>query len=213
MNKTSRLILFSLILGLLLFLGLVFAPWIVPNIVLPAALAVWLFLRIFILSIDQKYYWWALAVGGTIWAFYRLFHSEEQAEQEEHILESDALSSWETWRMNLLFSKSESYERSRIKREMIVLLTSFYASRQHGASQAEMLHALEQRQLPLPDPFYNFLFPPEPEKPGRPSLKTALQAFSRACQRWYRRQIGQERAEFYQTIDELIEFMENSLES
>ena len=212
MNKKSRLILFGLILLLLLFLGLVFSTWVVPNLVMPAALAAWLFLRIFILSVDQVYYWWLLATAVTAWAVFRLFHSEERTEQKETVPSSNALSSWKTWQTNLLYSKSDSYERSRVKRELIVLLTSLYASRQPGVSQVEILQALEEHQLPLPDPYYNLLFPPEPEKPSRRSLTSNLQAFAKYWQQWYRKQTGQEQAEFNHMIDELIEFMENSLE-
>lgn len=212
MNKKSRLILFGLILLLLLFLGLVFSAWVVPNLVMPAALAAWLFLRIFILSVDQAYYWWLLATAVTAWAVFSLFHSEERIEQKETVPSSNALSSWKTWQTNLSYSKSDSYERNRVKRELIVLITSLYASRQPGVSQVEILQALEERQLPLPDPYYNLLFPPEPEKPGRRSLISNLQAFAGSWRQWYRKQTGQEQAEFNHMIDELIEFMENSLE-
>ena len=57
MVKISRLALFIFILGMILFLGLVFSAWVVPNVVQPIAETIWLFLRVFFLSVGQVHYW------------------------------------------------------------------------------------------------------------------------------------------------------------
>lgn len=209
MDKTKRFALFLFVLGLLLFLGLVFSSWTVPNIVSPAAQAVWLFLRMFILSVDQEIYWWLLTSCVTIWAFYQLSRREEPVEPERETLHNEALNNLEIWREFLTSSKNDNIQRSIIKQKLILLVTSHYAAWQQCSNPLEIHQALEQRQLPLPDSLYNFMFVPEPEEPSRLSLQT----FTGACQRWYHRITGQEDAKFNQMIDELIKFMQNSSEN
>jgi hypothetical protein len=205
MNKASRFALFFFILGLILFLGLVFSGWVLPNIIQPAVEAVWLFLRIFILSVDQEYYWYLLSIAGFMWLIYRFTHRATPVIPAENILRNETLSNLNSWQKALILSKHDGSERSVARRKIFKLLISHYEARQQNSTQLEIRQALEQRQLPLPDSVYIFLFPPEPQAPRRPSLHAVYQVFLL----WYHQITGQEDVEFNQMIDELIDFMEH----
>lgn len=208
MNRITRLALFLLILGLLLFLGLIFSSWTMPNIVLPAAQAVWLFLRMFILSVSQEFYWWLLASCAAIWALYQLSRVDEPVREEVHVSYNEALNNQKLWKELLAFSKGDAVQRDILKQRLILLLASIYNTWQRDTTLLEVRQALESHQLPLPDSLYAFLFTPEPDKPGGLSVRSLFQAFRRKVRRWS----GKEAAEFNNMIDELIEFMENSSE-
>lgn len=208
MNRITRLALFGLVLGLLLFLGLVFSSWTVPNIVLPAAQAVWLFLRMFILSVSQEFYWWLLATCVAIWALYQLSRGEEPVRGEVYVSYNDALNNQKLWKELLSFSKGDAVQRDILKQRLILLLASHYNIWQRDSTLLEIRQALESRQITLPDSLYAFLFTPEPDKPKSPSVRSFIEAFRHKVHRWS----GREAAEFNGMIDELIEFMENSSE-
>lgn len=70
MNSSRRLTLIGFLLLLTLFVGLLFWPFILNDIITPASLVVWLLLRIFVLSIGQKYYW-AVIIFLTAFFLYR----------------------------------------------------------------------------------------------------------------------------------------------
>ena len=59
MNISKRLVIVVFLLLIILFVGLLFWPFVLDDIIAPASLVVWILLRIFVLSIDQKYYWGA----------------------------------------------------------------------------------------------------------------------------------------------------------
>jgi len=90
MNRISRFALFIFILGTILFLGLVFSAWVVPNVVQPGAEIIWLFLRVFILSVDQVYYWNLLSIVVAIWVIYRLTRRKPPVPLEEDTVENEA---------------------------------------------------------------------------------------------------------------------------
>lgn len=54
MTDRQRIFLLILVLGVLVFLGLVFAPYVIEHILKPLSVAAWLFLRIFVLSISPS---------------------------------------------------------------------------------------------------------------------------------------------------------------
>ena len=60
MKFSRRTIVFLYILLVILVGGILFWPFIVSEIINPVSMVVWLFLRLFVLSIAQKYYWTAI---------------------------------------------------------------------------------------------------------------------------------------------------------
>ena len=76
MKNSRRYLAMLIVLGLLLLLTvLLFEPFVMDKILVPLAAAIWLLLRIFVLSIDQIYYWIGLSgVGFTIVIFRTIHH-------------------------------------------------------------------------------------------------------------------------------------------
>ncbi len=203
MNRISRFALFIFILGTILFLGLVFSAWVVPNVVQPGAETIWLFLRVFILSVDQVYYWNLLSIVVAIWVIYRLTRRKPPVPLEEDTVENEATGNLKSWQEALVLSKHDHSERNIARDKLLQLLISHYASRQQSPNALDIRQDLEGRRLSLPDSVYNFLFPSESQRPIKPSIRAPYHA----VRRWYCRISGQEEAVFNKMIDELIDFM------
>ena len=203
MNKISRFALFIFILGIILFFGLVFSAWVVPNIVQPVAETIWLFLRVFILSTDQVVYWNLLSIAVVIWVIYRFTRRKSPVLPEEGTVRNEAISKLKNWQEALVCSKHDRNARNIARDKLLWLLISHYAAIQQNPNQLEIRQDLEQRRLSLPNSVYNFLFLSEFQRPIKPSLR----ALYHAVHRWYCRISGQEEAVFDRMIDELIDFM------
>jgi hypothetical protein len=70
---------------------------------------------------------------------------------------------------------------------------------------------LQQGKIPLPENIHNFLFPQEPPVSDGP-LKKFFQSVRETPRGWIRRWTGQGKAEHFQMINEVLNFMETSLE-
>ncbi len=219
MPKNKRILLLSLIAVILLLLGLIFRQFVLENIIMPVALVFWLLLRIFVLSIDQSVYWGAGILLVGIYVFYRLYHGQSE---EQIVLPPDSnptLNNLEFWRDLIRLTSDQGGERKFLKKQIANLLISMYSSHHPDSVNFQIYDALMQGQIPLPGPIQAFLFNQELEEP-RPSLfrdpVAAIVNFFRSIQRgiqsWIRKRTGRERAEYYQSIAEVLEFMENSLE-
>jgi len=212
MDKFKRYALLALILITLAFLGVVGYPYLMSSIITPLATATWLFLRLFVLSIDQKYYWGAVIILGVLLAARRFLAGVEITETSSPLQANSTLQKIDIWRMDILFAVNEGVDRSNICRELSKLLVTMYTSRQQKASALETLEALKQRQLPVPDRVHDFLFPDVPEKPAGLLLWRYLQSIRSSFWKRMRQWTGRESRDYYQAFEETIAFMENSLE-
>ena len=203
MNKFSRLGLFFFIMGMILFIGLAFSAWVVPHVVQPIAETVWLFLRVFILNIDQIYYWNMLSIVVVIWVTFRFVRKNSPIRREAVIVRNEAINNLQNWQKALVSSKHEGSQRRIAREKILQLLISHYASRKQNPNQGEIKQDLELRRLSLPDSVYNFLFLSEERRPAGLSLSD----FNHAFRRWYRRIRVKDEAVFNQMLDELIEFI------
>ncbi len=218
MEKYRPLLFFVLLAGLILF-GLVFWQFIVDDIIVPVALVVWLFLRLFVLSIDQQVYWWALVLLGALLLLIRLFAEMSPVESLRQPSDSNAvLDRVAFWKTSILGFSPESWKSITIRRDLIWLLAGLYATRQPGSLNFEIEEILRERRIPLPEPVYAFLFaqapPPPPPFFKHPleSIRHRLATLRQAPQKWIHRWSGREKADYYVAIDQVLTFMENSLE-
>jgi hypothetical protein len=194
-----------------LLFGIFFWPFILKNIIEPTSLVTWLLLRIFVLSIDQKYYWGAIIFVVVIFLF-RLLPQDQTVVQSENYPDSNAaIKNIEYWRTLFALTKYDSHGQETLKRELIHLLLSLYASKQRTSTSFLLYEALQRGELPLPEHIHTFLFPDEPKK-SKWSFNKFMQSARTAIQKWMRRRIGQETAEHYRMIDEVLSFMETSME-
>ena len=210
MNRSKRFVLVSLVAALVLFLGLLFWPFVLATILQPIAQVLWLLLRILVLSIHQKYFWYALILAAVLVLLRLLRQTQSEPASQPSFETNTTLTSISYWRALFLYNGQEVQEDTPLKRQLAGLLTSLYAWKQGTPNDFRINDALQQGGIPLPDTVRAFLFPQEPE-PGR-SLKYVLQAIRKTPRRWIRQWTGQAKMEHDQKIEEVLGFLETSLE-
>ena len=211
--KTSRRIAWLLIiLGSGLFLGVVFRAFIFANLVVPIALVFWLLWRV-VLSVHQALYWGLLLVGAGGLAAYRLAQITAAIEDTSLLPAPDTiLRSIGYWRTSLLANNNEGEPSMTLRRELGRLVVSIYTSKHPEARGFDQFEALRLRQVALPDSVYTFLF--EEDSPAaRRTWKRRLQRLAQTPARWMRRWTGRDKAEYYQSIEEMLTFMEALVET
>jgi type IV secretory pathway VirB3-like protein len=211
MNTSKRVVISLLLAAILLFLGVLFWPFVVNNILRPSALAVWLLLRILVLSIHQQYYWYAIIFAAFLFLFRLLPKQQPDTRSDIYAKTNPTIINLGYWRGLFTYSGLNIRDEKSIKRELVHLLTSLYATK-HSTSNNWMIYdALQQGKIPLPVNINAFLFPQDPPRTGG-LVKRFFLSFRKSLRNWIRRQTGQEKAEHYQMIDEVLHFMETALE-
>jgi hypothetical protein len=215
--RLSRALVIGVFLLLtILLVGLLFWPFILNEIITPTSQVVWVLLRIFVLSIDQKYYWGAIILIIAIFLYLRLLpppHPTIQSEDSQHL--NETMRTLDYWRslFNLIDQRVQDDEM--LKKELARLLLSYYATKQHTLADFRLYDALQQGKIPLPEQMHAFLFPEEPQPVGRSLIihtRKLVQSIKNTPRKWIRRWTGQETAERHRMIDEILCFMETSLE-
>jgi hypothetical protein len=211
MRISRRVVIGILFLVIFLLLGMFFWQFILDNIITPTALAVWLLLRIFILSIDQKYYWGAIIIVVFVLLFRLLAQDLITDPSGLSPTTNEAISNIGHWRSIFIIADDGVRDDKFLKQKLINLLLSFYASKQRTSTGYLLYEALQRGELPLPEHIFTFLFPDESGKSKRSWSKLSL-SIRTAPRKWMRRWTGQETAEHYQMIDEVLRFIETSME-
>jgi hypothetical protein len=213
--KTSRRVLIiALILGPFLLVGIMFPSFIQDNFVTPIALVLLLGWRI-VESVDQPIYWFGLIFAAALYAFirlYRLFQVPDTFEQTQSPDSNAALEQINYWWTSLRLTDFRRDRSRGLQRSLANMLAASYASKQLHVIQYEIYDALEQRQLPLPEPVYTFLFPDQSTSAKR-SIKQRLRNWRDMPGRQIRRWTGREKAEYYQLLEQTLKFMESVMEN
>jgi hypothetical protein len=211
MKISRRMVGIILLSSIILLVGMLFSSFILKNIIEPTSLATWVLLRIFVLSIDQKYYWGAIIFVVAIFLF-RLLPQDQSVIQSEYFLDSNAtIKTVEYWRILFALTGNVPYDEEALRRQLIHLLLSLYASKQRTSSNFLLYDALQKGELPLPEHIHAFLFPDQPKK-SKWSVDKFIQSIRTAPRKWMRRWTGQDTAEHYRMINEVLSFMETSME-
>ena len=211
MKFSRRLVISLLVAAIVLFVGLLFWPFIRSNIVEPTALALWLLLRILVLSIDQKYFWYAAIILAVIFLF-RLLRQEAPSIQEDTQRDTNAtIQNIGYWRVLFTYNDQDVRDEKILKRKLMGLLTSLYTSKQSTSNDFRVYDALQQGRIPLPENIRTFLFPAEPQESGG-RIERFLQSIQQTLRKWIRQWTGREKVEYYRMIDEVLDFVETSLE-
>ncbi|HEY9527990.1 MAG TPA: hypothetical protein VIR02_12930 [Anaerolineales bacterium] len=211
MNLSKRVVISLLIAAIVLFVGLLFWPFILNNIIRPTALVLWLLLRIVVLSIHQKYIWY-VAIFVSFFFLFR-FLPQEQSDVQSHSSRepNTALINIGYWRNLFVYNGQNTPEEKTLKQELTYLLTSLHASNQSASNNSGIRDALQKGKIPLPGNIHTFLFSQEvPASGGLP--KRFFQSIRKTPRQWIRQWTGQEKAEHFQMIDEVLNLMETSLE-
>jgi hypothetical protein len=206
MKITRRISLIIILVFFSLLLGILFHSFILDNIIKPVALVLWVFRRI-LLSVDQKLYWGLLIFSALVVVFIRLTRASPTEEPPPPPGFNATLRAINSWRISICLTSDKIEKFSFLKQELGWTLASLYASHQPGKAQWEIYEALKQQQIPLPVSIYDFLFPGEPSG-GKRSFRQILQSIRCAPGKWARRRTGRDLAEYYQSIESIITFME-----
>ena len=211
MKRSKRVVLSLLIAAIVLFLGLLFWPFLVTNIIKPVALVVWLLLRILVLSIHQKYIWYVVIFAAFFFLFRFLPQDQSDIQSSVSREPNTTILNIAYWRNLFIYNGQNVREEDTLRRELTYLLTSLHASHQSTTNNFLIHDALQKGEIPLPGHIHAFLFSQELPASGG-FLKRFSQSIRRTPQKWIRQWTGQEKAEHFQMIAEVLNFMETSLE-
>jgi hypothetical protein len=197
--------------GLLLVIGALLWPYLFNEIVSPLSVVVWIFLRLFVLSIGQVYYWSAVILVVFIFLI-RLLAERQPKNLAEEIPDSNStLLAVVFWHHLFTLTGADERDEKNLKRELAHLLVCLFASKQRTAANYGLYTALEQGEIPLPKDIHAFLFWEAQKKSGR-SWNAFAQSLRTTPLTWVRRWTGQKTAEQYRRINEVLGFIETSLE-
>lgn len=209
-NRSKRFVLAFLIAALVVFLGLLFWPFVLNNIIQPTALVLWLLIRILVLGIHQKYIWYAVIFAAVLVLLRLLRQTQSKLPSQASFETNTTITNISYWRGLLLYNGQDILEDKALKRKLAHLLTALYALKQGASNDFRIYDDLQQGTIPLPKNIHTFLFPPAPVSNG--PLKKFFQSILKTPRRWIRQWTGQEKAEHHKMIDEVLNFIETSLE-
>jgi hypothetical protein len=209
-NRSKWFVLAFLIVALVSFLGLLFWPFVLNNIIQPIALVLWLLIRILVLGIHQKYIWYGVIFAAVLLLLRILRQRQSQLPSRASFETNTTITTIGYWRGLLLYKGQDILEDNALKRQLAHLMTALYALKQGASNDFRMYDDLQQGTIPLPGNIHAFLFPPEPVSGG--PLKKYFQSIQKTPRRWIRKWTGQEKAEHHKMIDEVLNFIETSLE-
>jgi hypothetical protein len=211
MKLAIRLCLLVLVLGLLLYSGVLFRFYLFEYIVRPVAVVLWVLWQI-VLSVDQRVLWGLLIFSAVSYAVQRLVRIPSGSAEQTPRPDSNAtLDRVRYWRTSILYTTDEIERPNILKHDLEQMLVAVYASKQPETSRLEIYKALRLLQFPLPEHIYAFLFPAEPSGSKR-SIKQILQTFWQTPKRWARRRAGRDVAEYYNSIEDVLTLIESTLE-
>lgn len=110
-----------------------------------------------------------------------------------------------------MLTSDEIDQDNFLKRSLGDMLAGLYAVKQPGTASFVIHAALKRQQLPLPEQIYGFLFPTERSGPVG-FLKQVLLNIRQTPGKWICRWTRRDVAEYHRSIDEVITFMETSME-
>ncbi len=204
----------AFILGLFLVVGFSFPAFVQDNFITPLALVLLLCWRI-LQSVDQQVYWIALIFAVMMYALIRLYRSILGSDTFEQTQSGDlnaALEQIRHWRTSIRLTDFKIDRSNILAHNLATMLAALYASKQLHITQYEIYSALEQREMPLPEPVYTFLFPAQSSGAKR-SIKQILRSLRDIPRQRIRRWTGREKAEYYQLLDQVLKFMEAVMEN
>ena len=213
MTRRRRLALAAAVVLALAGLGVLLWSFIAAQLIEPLALFAWLMLRIFVLSISQKTYWYVALFVLLISAFRLWPRNSSYPPYDRHMGGNVAIRTYSRWCSLFTLTEHDLGSTRNLRWELVRLLLSLYATKQHAEADLRLHEAMQRREVDLPDSIHSFLFASEPTAKS-PSLLRRMRQIALAPLNWARRriQLQQQRAECQRHIGEVLSFIENSLE-
>lgn len=214
MKITWRTGLGILLVGLILMVGFLLRSVILEDFVKPIALLLWTGNRL-LASVDQIVYWIGLLLAALFVTFVRMaIHALQPTDPAmiHYTSANTVLKKVVEWRTTILLTHDETDQPNHLRRSLLNLLKDVYASKRPNLVPREVYEAFEKGDIPLPQQIRTFFFL-NPAPNTRPSLLQRLSQFSQVPGKWVRHWKKQDIADYYSSIDEVISFMEQQLES
>jgi hypothetical protein len=209
-SHSRRSALVVLLLGISLLLVFLFRSFLLENFLRPVALVLWLLVRT-VQSVDQQVYWYVLIASAVIYAFVRFSRELNDTPPDPPPETNVTLENINLWRVLIPFDTDPIGKSDILKQNLGKMLATIYTSRQSEAVHWEIDEALRLGRIPLPKSIYTFLFPADPSGDD-PSLRRIPQKVLRVPETLARRWSGRDEAQYYRSIEEVLAFMESSME-
>jgi len=224
-SKPARIVISLALPAVLVVLALTNPRFVLEGIVLPAATALWLVLRLFVLGIHQEVYWWAVVGISAVAAIGFLMkdadenatvrHAGQHAEQ--HSVTANSRDPGQRWRASIRLNAREPAQRDSFRRELAWLLASLYSSPHAGRAKYQVHAAMQEGRIPLPPNIHDFLFrstrPRDPVPPFVPHPVRCVRTMARSALAAFRAGPPRRRVSAYlQAAEETLAFMETQLE-
>jgi hypothetical protein len=223
MERRARVLVFLSCLAVLILLGIVFQRFVLSAVIQPAATAVWLFLRLFVLSIGQAVYWWGAICLALIAALFHLARGWTLGDSRPPLFAyatRDQVSHWRTSILRGEIAAAAADGDDAMRRDLMWLFTGMHASQMPGSVKFKIREALQKRLIPLPETIYSFLYAqrrpePRPSFIGHPvlSVRRSLRSARDSLVAWFNNKTGRARTHYLASIEEVVAFMETFLET
>jgi hypothetical protein len=200
-KKNNRFFILVLIVGLLLPVIIICRVFILQNILQPMSLFAWLFIRLFVLSTDQMIIWGLTIFAVIVVCICRLVLMPQTQVEDESPDTNVYQDNIESWRFHLSTGLEYQVNVNDLKKRMIDILISIYASRKRIEADYLVTDAFKRREIPLPDKIYTFLFTDKMKNQWW-NLRRIFQKLS-----------GREAADYYRNFSECIDFLEKFMET
>jgi hypothetical protein len=210
MALSRRTTLILIVVGILILVGILFHDFLLENFIRPVTLVLWLFWR-FLKVFDQHICWGMLVFGIFFYAIYRLVGRPYGPEYKPQPSSNAALELMNFWRTMILITRDEIDEPNILRRSLAKMLATQLTTKQAGANYFDVYTDLKEETIPLPAGMHAFLFPNEHHGNQR-SIMHGLNKIRQFPRKWLRHRTGRDVAEYCQSIEQVIEYMETLME-
>jgi len=210
MTSIQQRVLVLVSISLILFLGLLFWPFVYNQMIFPISKLIWILLRIFVLSIDQKYIWGGLIFGIIFLLFRKIGKQLPQVDiAEDFTTPHETYKDIDYW--GSIFNLMD-FEDDQIKSELVHLLVKVYASGHGNKPDYRVTDEFSNGQIALPQNIKEFLFPDKPVR-EKNLLRKLQRAIKQAVQSGLFQSKRRRKEIFFQNVCEVLSFMEISMEN
>jgi hypothetical protein len=211
MNNFYRWHLYIPLMGVVLVLLVIFRNFVLGFFLEPIALLLWAAWRV-ILSVDQTV-WWGLLIFAIFLLALRFIPTESGGYQRpNHYDDTTHGNNGERlayWSRRIQASAGKEIEREALRQDFMKLITAILLLREK-LEPAQAQEAIRDRQIPVPESVYAFLFPGEPAdgNNSRPARARPSPLF----QNWIKRVRFANKQGYQRNLYEVVCWIETLLE-
>ena len=199
-EKIEKFILILIILSILTIVCILYRLFIFENILKPLALILWLFLRFFVLSIDQITIWFMMIFIIAFVLFIRFVFTTSDNESSQDIIINFYLQKFKSWKFYFGAENYNLQNQKDLKLELIRMMVNLHAARKRISVDYHLFDAFKKKEIQIPENIHNFLY-------AENKKKFCINIF-----KIYNRISGRQAGEYYRNLEECLLFLENFME-